>query len=639
MKVYVKARKLTLRAKNAIGKGGEADVYKLDSKLALKLFKTPDHPDFRPFPDQAQAATVRLDELQAKLRSFPDLGRPEIVGPVDLVTDRQGGRIVGYTMSLVPDAIPIARFSQPRHRRDVDAATVTSAFRQLHDLVSSLHRRGVVIGDFNDLDVLVTEGPQVWLIDVDSYQLPAPPGGGLAFPCRVFSERFLDPTLCDETTGLVPVHAFSPDSDWYAFSLMLFASFLLTDAYGGIHKSPTGSSRAGKNPAARKVLPSQRRFRRITVLHREVKYPKPARPPEILPDEWLDHFDRLLHQDQRGEFPRQLLESVTWTTCHDCDLEHARRACPRCQTRLAMTPLPQVVQGRVRRTLVFECSEGRLLHVALSGGRPRWLMLIGHLIRRDDGRDLPPAAGASLRPWRPVSAGLLGDTAIVVEPDRLCVATGAGIDYLNVDQVEGEPAWAVNGRHLFRVDSGRLVREEALGPCLVGEVLPHQTRFWVGETFGFGYYRAGRLSVAFVFEADGVGLNDQVELPPIGGSWIDVSCCFAMDSCWLSVTAIDSGHTLCHLVAISRDGAVKATRRIDHEVAEGAHQACAVGTCLLVPTDRGIVRLGLAGGRIVETASFPDTKPFVDSACRLLADTGGLYVVSDRAIARLEIAP
>ncbi len=48
------------------------------------------------------------------------------------------------------------------------------------------------------------------------------------------------------------------------------------------------------------------------------------------------------------------------------------------------------------------------------------------------------------------------------------------------------------------------------------------------------------------------------------------------------------------------------------------------------------MRLGLAGDRIVETASSPDAEPFVDSGDRLLSGTGGLYMVSERTIARLE---
>ncbi len=83
---------------------------------------------------------------------------------------------------------------------------------------------------------------------------------------------------------------------------------------------------------------------------------------------------------------------------------------------------------------------------------------------------------------------------------------------------------------------------------------------------------------------------------------------------------------------------VKTVREAGVEEAAGAHSACAVGTSLLLPTDQGLVRLGLVGDQLIETGTFPDSEPFVDSACELLADDGGLYVVSERTIARLEIA-
>ena len=56
------------------------------------------------------------------------------------------------------------------------------------------------------------------LIDVDSYQF-----GG--FTCSMFSERFVDPRLCD-AQQLVPVRPHDAESDWFAFAVMAFRSLL-----------------------------------------------------------------------------------------------------------------------------------------------------------------------------------------------------------------------------------------------------------------------------------------------------------------------------------------------------------------------------------------------------------------------------
>ena len=50
--------------------------------------------------------------------------------------------------------------------------------------------------------------------------------------------------------------------------------------------------------------------------------------------------------------------------------------------------------------------------------------------------------------------------------------------------------------------AGQLLRDSLLGPERIGDVLSGQTQFWVGERFGLGFYRAGSVSVAFVFGAD-----------------------------------------------------------------------------------------------------------------------------------------
>ncbi|BDM80021.1 hypothetical protein [Acaryochloris marina] len=46
MDVYINQKRVRLRPQQAIGKGGEADVYRLNRTTAVKLFKPPSHPDF-----------------------------------------------------------------------------------------------------------------------------------------------------------------------------------------------------------------------------------------------------------------------------------------------------------------------------------------------------------------------------------------------------------------------------------------------------------------------------------------------------------------------------------------------------------------------------------------------------------------
>src|SRR6185436_7651488 len=65
------------------------------------------------------------------------------------------------------------------------------------------------------------------------------------------------------------------------------------------------------------------------------------------------------------------------------------------------------------------------------------------------------------------------------------------------------------------LDGGALMRKTAFGPERIGSVLAGQTRMWVGDAMGVGFYRAGGYAVGFVFKPDRGGLDDRVALPKI----------------------------------------------------------------------------------------------------------------------------
>src|SRR5947209_18669848 len=104
MDVYLDGKRIALDPKKSIGKGGEADVYDIGRGRALKVFKSPDHPDYQGLPAEQKAAEARILEHQTKLREFPARLSSEIVTPDALATDRSGRFISGYQMVLVRSA-------------------------------------------------------------------------------------------------------------------------------------------------------------------------------------------------------------------------------------------------------------------------------------------------------------------------------------------------------------------------------------------------------------------------------------------------------------------------------------------------------------------------------------------------------
>ncbi|QUY40439.1 hypothetical protein [Acaryochloris marina] len=625
MDVYINQKRVRLRPKQAIGKGGEADVYRLNRTTAVKLFKSPSHPDFVGMAEAQQGARERLALHQQKLRQFPQSLPERVIAPQGLVMNQGGRRILGYTMPLVANAEVLLRYCDLRrrvgdHRRRVgdhrqvrqtiDTQVVVNLFLDLHETVAKLHCADVVIGDFNDLNILV-QGTQAFLIDADSFQFGS-------FPCSVFTARFVDPLLCDpQGTQPILCRPYSWESDWYAFTVMLMQALLFVNPYGGVYRP---SDPAQRLPAAARPL------HRITVFHPQVRYPKPALPCDRLPEALLDHFQRVFEQDWRGAFPRSLLENLRWQTCPSCGVEHARSACPSCVQSIGVAP--PVQQGQVKVTTVLQ-TDGVILAATLTAGHLQWLVWEEGQFKREDGAvmltgDLSPESD-----WY-----LQGQTTWIAQQGQV-VRLSADTERISVDCYQGRPQVAVNDRHCYWLSQGQLMRDHSV----VGEVLAGQTQFWVGPRFGLGFYRAGRLNGAFVFDVQRSGINDRLSLSMGAGTIVAANCTFSQSLGWLFVTIQDQGVLQQQCWVIAPTGQVVAQADVGEWTA-GRSPICphwAVEDALLVATDEGIARVQVDQGRLILQRQFPETEPFVQTGYQVLAAPQGLYTVGSQTIQLLQL--
>ncbi len=156
MDVYVNNKRLRIKPRQTIGKGGEADVFAIDAKQAVKIFKPPEHPDYTGNPIEQQGAVERIAEHQKKLPAFPTTLPPKVIAPLKFVFEKPGQQIIGYTMPRLKNTQPLMRFADIRFRQTgVSTTDVINIFRDLHQTITAIHRSNTVIGDFNDLNVLV----------------------------------------------------------------------------------------------------------------------------------------------------------------------------------------------------------------------------------------------------------------------------------------------------------------------------------------------------------------------------------------------------------------------------------------------------------------------------------------------------
>lgn len=604
MNLTIGNRHITLSPNEIWKQGGEAEIYRLGTQ-ALKIYKKANHPHFITQKER-NMVTLRLDEYQRKLPLFPKGLPPQVVSPKELIYEHN--HVIGYSMPLISNVEPLMRYSE---KPGVPNNDVLETFRQLHQLVKQVHEAGVVIGDFNDLNVLVGQG--VHLIDADSYQFGK-------FLCRMFTTIFVDPLLCDPLAKKLELtQSHGQDSDWYAFAVMLMRSLLFVGPYGGVYRP--------KSPSKRVAEP-ERPLHRLTVFNADTRYPKPATPLSTLPDDLLHLFLQVFEKDQRGMFPEL---QIRWTKCLKCGTEHARQTCPIClPSKIVQTT---VIKGNIKCVSVLK-TQGQLLHATVVGGRLMYLLKIRKLYREDMSVVNYVDSITNLRIRLTPDDTLLG---VGHEMKAVAKANGRFTPY-RLDVYDNLPVFDTNSKHVYWVSNGVLSRSGEsiygnIGNEYIGDVLQDKTLFWVGEKFGFGFYQAGRMSVGFVFDAEKQGINDTVKIPPIRGQLLDSTCFFSSERCWFILSINEGGIRFNRCLVINKKGEVEAQAEADHNAGTWLsilRGKLATGNSLLCATDDGITKVEISGGDIIEVAKYPTS--FVDSSCHLFPSKDGIYVVSEKEI-------
>jgi serine/threonine protein kinase len=450
------AVRITPAPSDLIGEGGEACIYKVGGNKALKLFKSP-------------SAT-----RDAKLRTLPSFP-PHVVAPLDLETGSNGS-VLGYTMPIIENAYHLKSLASRefRTKSGIDGKRVTAIFQQLHDAVTQLHAAGIVIGDFNPLNVLIDANGDLRLLDSDSMQFNG-------FLCEAYTPRYADPLLFRaDTTPPSMVTPHSERSDWYSFALMLFESLFFVHPYGGVLK-PTGGSN---------VPLDMRPFKRISIFHPNVAYPAAAIPLAEIPKAFQEFYFELLVKDARGIFPIALLS----------------------EPRAVTVPAPI---NRVK-------TSGTILCTQLQRGRS---LCVFH----EDGKfmreDRSVVMSGELDPH--LHFVIDGNATIVSKLGQTFrISRNGETERLSVERYrDREPVIGSSGDYLYWVNSGELYCRASDGKAIhIDSVIAKQTRIWVGTTFGVGLSHAGGIVRAFIFE--GPAPRRIVDLPTIPGYIKEAECIF-----------------------------------------------------------------------------------------------------------------
>ena len=633
-----KGQLVEIADRNSIGEGGEAWAYwfELEStKYAAKIYKGPDCADYHGDSPQdklnREGAARRLEEFPDYLAMFPK-GLPKNVGqPLGLLREsKKNGKPRGFYMNLVPEPRETVRMLCDVNFRQggYDTNTGIDMLVNLYKLMQACHtnpRGKLILGDFNDLNIL---GSVPWIIDAES-------GSYGSKQCTTFTQRFVDPLKCDpKQTSMMLCKPHDENSDIYAWVCMVFQTLFYISPYEGIYKPKDKSKKCSQDA---------RPLQRATVMVEGAKWPKwvinLGLTPDVMPDDLMEQFDRYFHKDYRGDFPVEMLQRMRWTICTNCGSGHGRTACPKCATPGIVRSVTEV-KGTVTSERVFK-TKGIIL-LANYHRDMKWLVYEKNELKRETGQVI---LKGKLDPR--IRYRIMGDSTCLAKRNTLLTFQDDGSrDQKPIDTLGEVPMYDTNHNKRFWLYGGRLLADNAKiagfdgGERTIGQVLHNQTIIWVGEEFGFGFYRASQLSEFFVFNVDDGVLKDGLQVSPIKGRLVDATCSFSSNRCWFFTSYEIGGKTINRCIILDKNGnvlgMVEEDSGSDTWLGSGLRGVCAVGNLLFKATDDGLVRVQCDSGLFTMT-NFPDTEPFVDASCQLFPGDQCLHVVIKNEIHRIRM--
>lgn len=618
----------TLRLTKEIGAGQEAVVYDMGNGQVAKIYRLPTDPYYVQSPDEQKAATARITMHQKKLAMYP-AGLPgNIIVPNNLLRDKQG-IIIGYVMPFITGAETLLTYGDMGFRQSMNIGNneIRDIFLHLHDTLRSLHAKNVIIGDFNDLNILVKDR-KVYMIDTDSYQFGP-------FISSMYTEKFIDPLLCDVLLKnhdpfwtMTRNHTYQ--GDWYAFSALLFKSLLFVDPYGGIYKPKDMS---------KKIKQQLRASKRINVFDPDVIYPKHAYPYKVLDPKILRYFQDVFSKDHRGEFPHALLHTMQWNTCNACGIQFATPVCPVCTLGHVHMIIPISVSGNIQIKEVF-VTEGTILFVEIQQGKLLYVYHTNDEYRRENERVVFSGPLS-----RTLHIAINGTSTVLSQSHTMAVVDQSGkTQKLFIDCVGTRPVCDADDHQIFWVENGNIYKSNPFGleysPINIGQAIVDNTLLWKGPSFGFGLYKAGDILQGFLFDESSKVINDKVNLPFIKGQIIDVKAYISDQLAWCMMAVKDQSKYINHCIVIDTQG--KILTHIDNETIDEPWLShikgkSASGKYLFCPTDDGIMRVGMTPSGDLETKVFEGTESVVNEHTNLLVSPAGIYVIKKNKILLVSI--
>lgn len=233
---------------------------------------------------------------EGKFKELSVLDHPKIIKPEDILLDSKQKQ-VGYTMRLVPNAVPLAQILTKvyREREGVTPDMMLNLIQQIRDGISFIHSKGILQVDGNEMNYMVTLGyDDAYFIDVNSYQTPHYPADVLMLSIRDWH--------VETQKGR---YIWTTDSDWFSFAVISFYMFTGIHPYKGRHPKFTNM----------KTMMVDQMKANVSVLNPETTFPQAAAYPfDIIPDVYMQWYKAVLEEGKRMPPPKDFQGKIEFIT-------------------------------------------------------------------------------------------------------------------------------------------------------------------------------------------------------------------------------------------------------------------------------------------------------------------------------------
>jgi DNA-binding helix-hairpin-helix protein with protein kinase domain len=253
-----------------VGAGGEGRVYEVQDRcdLVAKVY-------------YEMPPAEKAEKLVALTRFSAERLRGLSAWPIDVLRDRRNGRVAGFVMNRLSQAEEVHTLHSPKSRLQkfpgASWAFLIHVAANFARAVAVIHEHGLVIGDVNPKNALVTRKGTIFLLDCDSFPVSIE---GKIFRCEFGMPEYTPPELQGASFRDVDR---AQGHDGFGLGVVIFQLLFL-----GRHPFSGPYLGAGEMPLARAI----REFRFAYAESREMRQPPGALALDSIPLTLIDLFRR-----------------------------------------------------------------------------------------------------------------------------------------------------------------------------------------------------------------------------------------------------------------------------------------------------------------------------------------------------------